>query len=100
MNQLEELNPCLPVNALLLAATHAWLLSIREHPLAVRAGCGMLDADCFCADESSCLHHPGKEEATGETDKMRKAAKLEMQTEERHWERANRRGRFQRKRKM
>lgn len=28
---------------------------------------------------------------------MRKAAKLEMQPEERHWEGANRRGRFQRK---
>lgn len=28
---------------------------------------------------------------------MRKGAKLEMQPEERHWEGANRRGRFQRK---
>lgn len=46
------------------------------------------------------MHQPSKEEATRETDKMRKAAKLEMQTEERHWERANRRGRFQRKRKI
>jgi len=34
------------------------------------------------------------------TDEMRKAAKLEVQAEERHWERANRRGKFQRKRKI
>lgn len=31
---------------------------------------------------------------------MKKAAKLEMQAGERRWERANRRGRFQRKRKI
>lgn len=54
----------------------------------------MSDTDCFCANESPCMHQSSKEEATGETDKMRKAAKLKKQTEESHWERANRRGRF------
>lgn len=88
------------MNALLLAANRAWLLSVCKLPLAVCAACEVLGADCFCASESSSVHQPSKEEATGETDKMRKAAKLEMQTEERRWERANRRGRFQRKRKM
>lgn len=88
------------MNALLLAANHAWLLSVCKLPLAEHAVCEVLGADCFCVSESSSVHQPSKKEATGETDKMRKAAKLEMQTEEKRWERANRRGRFQRKRKI
>lgn len=80
---------------LLLAAHCAWLLILT----------GILYLCVQCAESQTliafvrrdphvCSTQQGK---SNRRDKMRKGAKLEMQPEERHWEGANRRGRFQRK---